>query len=198
MLACIHQSLCFEILGSRALPYTENNVFLFPCVLWGICPRRRTLGPYTKGRSSFFNMFPHSHKKTNLCVWRFLYWPVFILGNSLEVWEGPVLRSGSYLWVLLRFVKVPVLQSVCTPEFSWGSGRFLYSGVVHTCEFSWGLWRFLYWGVFILPSSLEAREHSLVHSLRWPSPQENPLVQNLAHNIPQENSCQEKKKRRGI
>lgn len=129
------------MLGSRALPYTENDAFLFPCVLWGICTTRRTLGPHTKGRSSFLYMFPHFHKETNLCAGRFLYW-----------------------------------------------------GVVHTCEFSWGLWRFLYWGVFVLLSSLEVQEHSWVHGLRWPSPQENPLVQNLAHNIPQEISCQERRK----
>jgi hypothetical protein len=99
------------MLGSRALPYTEN-IFLFPCVLWGICPRRRTLGPYTKGRSSVFNMFPHSHKKTNLCAWRFLYWPVFVLGNSLEVWEG----SCTWEWFIL----------VSSLEVLW---RFLYCGV---------------------------------------------------------------------
>ncbi len=91
------------MLGSRALPYTENNAFLFPCVLWGICTRRRTLGLIPREDPPFCICFPIPIKRLIYVQEGSCTGEWFILVSSLGVCEGSCIGECSYSWVLLRF-----------------------------------------------------------------------------------------------
>ncbi len=56
--------------ASTLVTYPQTTVILFLCVHWGIFPSRRTLGWYAAGMSSYFYVFPCSHKKRVIYVCR--------------------------------------------------------------------------------------------------------------------------------
>lgn len=52
-----------SILIFQHISFVEMTLFLFLFVFWGICPRRRTLGGYARGRSSYLCSFLHCIEK---------------------------------------------------------------------------------------------------------------------------------------
>ncbi len=80
--------LCSFAILSNPLHISKMTVFFIVRVLWGISPRRRTLGGYARLRSSYFYMLAWSHKRRLFtCV------EVPMLGYSPEVWEHPQVPS---------------------------------------------------------------------------------------------------------